>query len=74
MKKDIYIMDGGKNYVHKIISKLISRSPKRRELSLKERIRTAEKQNDPALVMKLLEELHKTTVSSRKRLDDVLRQ
>jgi len=58
----------------KIISKLISRSPKRYELSLKERIRAAEKENDQDLVIKLLGELHKITVSNRKQMDDVLRQ
>jgi DNA primase len=59
---------------HKIISKLITRSPKRYELSLKERIREAEKKKDSDLVMKLLDELQQATVSGRKQMDRVLRQ
>jgi len=58
----------------KIISKLIANSPKRREISLKEQISMAEKENNPDLVLKLLEELQKKTISSRNQMNAVLRE
>ena len=56
----------------KIISKLINRSPKRHEVSLKAQISAAERENNQELVIKLLGELQKITVSNRKQLNDVL--
>ncbi|MEN8245660.1 MAG: DNA primase [Thermodesulfobacteriota bacterium] len=58
----------------KIISKLISHSPKRHEISLKAQISAAERENNQELVLKLLGELHKITVLNRKQMNDVLRE
>ena len=58
----------------KIITKLIAHSPKRLELSLKEQIRAAEKEDNPDLVIELLEKLHRKTVSSRNRMKAILRE
>jgi DNA primase len=58
----------------KIISKLINHSPKRHEISLKAQISAAERENNQDLVVKLLGELQKITVLSRKQMNDVLRE
>ncbi len=58
----------------KIISKLISHSPKRHEISLKAQISAAERENNQDLVLKLLGELQKITVLNRKQMNDVLKE
>ena len=58
----------------KIISKLINHSPKRHEVALKAQISAAERENNQDLVIKLLGELQKISVLSRKQMNDVLKE